>query len=46
MGKSDQDSELSRARQRLEFIATKRMNTNRMAAEQIIGWDEFKELHN
>ncbi len=44
MGKSDEDSELSRARQRLEFLVTKRKNVNRMAAEQIIGWDEFKEL--
>ena len=44
MGKGDKGSELSRARQRLEFLATKRKNINRMAAEQIISWDEFKEL--
>ena len=44
MGKSDEDSDLSRAKQRLEFLVTKRKNVNRMAAEQIIGWDEFKEL--
>ncbi len=44
MGKSDEDSDLSRARQRLDFLVTKRKNVNRMAAEQIIGWDEFKEL--
>ena len=44
MGKSDEDSDLSRARQRLKFLVTKRKNVNRMAAEQIISWDEFKEL--
>jgi hypothetical protein len=44
MGKGDEGSELSRACQRLEFLATKRKNINRMAAEQVIGWDEFKEL--
>jgi len=44
MGKSDEGSELSRARQRLEFLVTKRKNINRMAAEEIINWDEFKEL--
>ena len=44
MGKDDEDSELSRARQRLEHLVTKRKNINRMAAEEIISWDEFREL--
>ena len=44
MGKTNEDSELTRARQRLEFLLTKRKNINRMAAEQVINWDEFKEL--
>ena len=35
---------LSSQNKRLEFLATKRKNINRMAAEQIISWDEFKEL--
>ena len=43
-GKDDEDSELNRTRQRPEFLTTKRKNINRMAAEQIIGWDKFKEL--
>jgi hypothetical protein len=44
MGTGDKDSELNHARQRSEFMATKRKNINRMAAEEIISWDEFKEL--
>ena len=43
-GRTDENSELSHARQRLEFLLTKRKNINRMAAEQVISWEEFKEL--
>ena len=44
MGRTSEDSELSRARQRVDSLRTKRKNINRMAAEEIISWDEFKEL--
>ena len=44
MNKDGEDSELSRARQRLTSLVTKRKNINRMAAEELIGWGEFREL--
>ena len=44
MGREDEGSELSRAHQRLESLAAKRKNVNRMAAEEMIGWEEFREL--
>ena len=40
MGKGDKDSELSRARQRLEFLATKR-KTIKQALKQILGSAPF-----
>jgi site-specific DNA recombinase len=46
MGKGGEDSELGRARQRLEALVTKRKNINRMAAEELITWSEFKDLRN
>jgi len=44
MGKEVEGSELSKARQRLGFLANKKRNINRMTAEEVISWDEFREL--
>ena len=44
MNKEVEGSELSKTRQRLEFVANKKKNINRMAAEEVISWDEFREL--
>ena len=46
MDRDDGGSELSRARQRLESLAAERKNINRMAAEEITSWSEFRELRN
>ena len=44
MGEEGGDTELSRARARLAALEKKRKNVNRMAAEDIVSWEEFTEL--
>ena len=40
-----EDLDLDRASGRLEQLQKKRRNLNRMATEELISWEEFKELH-
>jgi hypothetical protein len=44
MAAGGDDSDLDRARSRLEQLQKKRKNLNRMAAEDLVSWDDFKEL--
>jgi hypothetical protein len=41
---SGEGSDLQRSRARLEQLQRKRKNLNRMAAEDMVSWEEFKEL--
>jgi site-specific DNA recombinase len=44
MAAGGEDSDLDRARSRLEQLQKKRKNLNRMAAEDLVSWEDFKEL--